>query len=147
MPNFATNAKQFENFYDSDDRPSNEDIDKFGAGLIGFRERSYLSDLNVDSGTQLKFYQGLLKQKGTLNSIQALTTATFSNLGGNLDLYEEWAIRVGEYGALDINQFFEIDDILYSMMSYEKQQLADELYDSGYCPKQVKEVMDEDLFE
>jgi len=109
LPNFATNAKQFENFYDSDDRPSNEDIDKFGAGLIGFRERSYLSDLNVDSGTQLKFYQGLLKQKGTLNSIQALTTATFSNLGGNLDLYEEWAIRVGEYGALDINQFFEID--------------------------------------
>lgn len=38
----------------------------------------------------------------------------------------------------------DIDDILYSMMSYEKQQLADELYDSGYCPKQVKEVMDED---
>lgn len=38
----------------------------------------------------------------------------------------------------------DIDDILYSMMSYEKQQLADELYDDGYCPKQVKEVMDED---
>lgn len=41
----------------------------------------------------------------------------------------------------------EIDDIMYSLSSYEKQQLADELYDSGYCPKQVKEVMDEDLDE
>lgn len=41
----------------------------------------------------------------------------------------------------------DIDDILYSMMSYEKQQLADELYDSGYCPKQVQEVIDEDLDE
>lgn len=41
----------------------------------------------------------------------------------------------------------DIDDILYSMMSYEKQQLADELYDDGYCPKQVKEVIDEDLDE
>ncbi len=39
----------------------------------------------------------------------------------------------------------EIDDILYSLSSYEKQELADELYDDGYCPKQVKQVIDEDL--
>ena len=39
----------------------------------------------------------------------------------------------------------EIDDILYSLSSYEKQELADELYDDGYCPKQVKQVFDEDL--
>ena len=41
----------------------------------------------------------------------------------------------------------EIDDILYSLSSYEKQELADELYDDGYCPKQVKQVIDEDLDE
>lgn len=41
----------------------------------------------------------------------------------------------------------DIDDILYSLMSYEKQELADELYDAGYCPKQVQEVIDEDLDE
>lgn len=41
----------------------------------------------------------------------------------------------------------DIDDILYSMMSYEKQQLADELYEDGYCPKQVQQVIDEDLDE
>lgn len=42
---------------------------------------------------------------------------------------------------------FDIDDILNGMMGYEKQELADELYDSGYCPKQVQEVIDEDLDE
>jgi hypothetical protein len=42
---------------------------------------------------------------------------------------------------------FDIDDILYSLASYEKQELADELYDDGYCPKQVQQVMDEDLDE
>lgn len=31
----------------------------------------------------------------------------------------------------------DIDDILYSLSSYEKQELADELYDDGYCPKQI----------
>lgn len=33
----------------------------------------------------------------------------------------------------------DIDDILYSMSSYEKQELANELYDDGYCPKQLGE--------
>lgn len=32
----------------------------------------------------------------------------------------------------------DIDDILYSMMSYEKQQLADELYEAGYIPKKLE---------
>ena len=29
----------------------------------------------------------------------------------------------------------DIDDILYSMSSYEKQELADELYEDGYIAK------------
>lgn len=29
----------------------------------------------------------------------------------------------------------DIDDILYSMMSYEKQELADALYEAGYVAK------------
>ena len=41
----------------------------------------------------------------------------------------------------------EIDEILWSMSSREKQELADELYDDGYCPKQVKQILDEDLNE
>jgi len=109
LPNFATNAQQFESFYDADERPVSSSLNKFGSGLVGFRARNYLSDLNIDEGTQLKFYQGLLKQKGTKNSIDALTTATFSNMQGALDLYEEWAIRVGEFGALDTNQYFEVN--------------------------------------
>jgi len=32
----------------------------------------------------------------------------------------------------------EIDDIMYSLSSYEKQELADELYEDGYVPKQIK---------
>ena len=32
----------------------------------------------------------------------------------------------------------DIDDILYSLMGYEKQELADELYEDGYVPKQIQ---------
>lgn len=33
----------------------------------------------------------------------------------------------------------DIDDIISGLMSYEKQELADELYDDGYFPKQLGE--------
>jgi hypothetical protein len=39
----------------------------------------------------------------------------------------------------------DIDDILYSMSSYEKQELADELYDNGYCPKQIGAHSDDEV--
>ena len=32
----------------------------------------------------------------------------------------------------------DIDDIISGMLSYEKQELADELYEAGYVPKQLK---------
>lgn len=32
----------------------------------------------------------------------------------------------------------DIDDIVSGMLGYEKQQLADELYESGYVPKQIQ---------
>jgi hypothetical protein len=38
----------------------------------------------------------------------------------------------------------DIDDILYSLAGYEKQELADELYDDGYVPKQMGGVHPDD---
>lgn len=38
----------------------------------------------------------------------------------------------------------EIDEILWSMSSREKQELADELYDDGYVPKQMGGVHPDD---
>ena len=32
----------------------------------------------------------------------------------------------------------DIDDIVSGMLGYEKQELADELYESGYVPKQIQ---------
>ena len=33
---------------------------------------------------------------------------------------------------------FDIDDIVYSLMSWEKQDLIDELYEAGYTPTQLE---------
>lgn len=38
----------------------------------------------------------------------------------------------------------DIDDILYGMSSYEKQELVDDLYDDGYVPKQLDGIHPDD---
>jgi len=106
--NFATNAGQSLNYYDIDNQPINEQLQLFSNGLIGFRNRQYFTNLGIDPTTQSKFYQGLITQKGTANSINALKGAQFNNLNTTVNFYENWAIRVGEYGATDVNQFAEI---------------------------------------
>jgi len=106
--NFATNAGQSLQFYDIDNQPFNETLQSFSNGLIGFRNIQFFSDLGIDTTTQSKFYQGLIKQKGTLNSIVALKGAIFNNINTDINIYENWAIRVGEYGALDDNQYIEL---------------------------------------
>lgn len=39
----------------------------------------------------------------------------------------------------------EIDEILWSMSNREKQELADELYDDGFVPKQMGGVHPDDV--
>jgi sugar lactone lactonase YvrE len=105
--NLATNATDALKFYDINDQPLDEKIQLFSNGLIGFRPRSYFTNLGIDVTTQSKFYQGLIKQKGTVNAITALKGAQFNNLNTDLDFFEIWAVRVGEYGASDINTYYE----------------------------------------
>ena len=43
-----------------------------------------------------------------------------------------------------INVDVDIDDILWDMTNYEKQELADELYDAGFVPKQMGGVREDE---
>lgn len=106
--NLANNAGLPLLFYDIDNQVYDENFQLYSNGLIGFRERSYFSDLGVDVASQVKFYQGLLKQKGTTNALTALKGAIFNNINTNIEVYENWAVRVGEYGALDDSQYIEV---------------------------------------
>jgi len=107
LPTPGTNAQMFTNIYDIDNPPVDEQVQMFSSGLIGFRERPYLTDLGMSIPTQTKFYQGYIKQKGTKNAIDALTKAQFNNINSTISTYEEWAFRVGVYGDVNNNQYRE----------------------------------------
>ena len=107
LPSFGHNAQVFQNIYDVDNPPQDENFQIFSAGLIGFRERPFLSNLGMTIPTQTKFYQGYIKQKGTHNAIESLTKSTFDNVSSTITTYEEWAFQVGQYGDINNNQYTE----------------------------------------
>ena len=108
LPNFATIAAKSQVYYDSYTNFKDADQIKYSHGLIGFKPRQYLADLGLSDTTQIELYKGFIKQKGSANAINQLTNAEFNNLSSAINFYEEWAIRVGEYGALDTNPYVEI---------------------------------------
>lgn len=108
LNNFATNAGMGKDYYDVDQVNIESESDLLGFGLIGFRSRQYLSDLGIDDIGQVKFYQGYIKQKGTLNAVNAIQSVSTSQEQNNIDLNEQWAFRVGAYGSLDTNRFVEL---------------------------------------
>jgi hypothetical protein len=107
LSNFAQNAEKFNAIYRIDNHSSNKTIDSLSQGIIGYRDRSYFQDFELDPTSQAKFYQGFIKQKGTASAITALTKAQFNNITSQIDVHEEWAFRVGEYGALGSDQYVE----------------------------------------
>lgn len=108
LPNFSYNASKYNRFFDVDNPEMLKDFEDFSSAAIGFRPRQYMTDFGLDKTTQVKFYQGFVKEKGTRSAIEAFTAAGSNSVTSDIDLYEEWAFRVGEYGALENNKFVEV---------------------------------------
>lgn len=98
LPNFEYKINQFEDFYSLDIDNFDINQQKAAQHLTGYTPRVYLTNIIVDPIAQYKFYQGFIKEKGTLNAIQKLAKASINNLNGQIVYDEEWAVRVGAYG-------------------------------------------------
>jgi len=108
LPNFSMLAAEGKAYYNDYPSIDSKKQVEFSHGLIGYRPRQYLSDLGLSDTTQIEFYKGYIAQKGSLNAVTQMTSATFNNLSSNISLYEEWAMRVGEYGAISSNPYVEV---------------------------------------
>lgn len=106
--NFAAQAARGIDIYDVDADFYDQNLELYSNHLIGFANRQYFNDFTLETKSQLKFYQGFIKEKGTRNAVQALTKATFNKLTSDVDYSEEWAIRMGTYGAVDNQKIVEL---------------------------------------
>jgi hypothetical protein len=108
MPNWDYKTNQFADFYDLDSDNFDLEQQRLAQHLIGYQKRQYLANIIPDEVSQYKFYQGFIQDKGTLNSLTKLFDALTVSNKDSLEFYEEWAIRLGQYGATS-----SIDEIEY----------------------------------
>lgn len=105
LPNFSN---QLANSYSTDTGNLETDQDLVAYGLIGFRPRQYMSALNLDDVSQVNVYKQFLADKGTIRSVQLIGNAKTSKETSEYDLYENWAILRGTYGATANKNFIEM---------------------------------------
>ena len=110
LPNWTNSATQFTDFYGTDVDNFNSAQQKQAQHLIGYQKRQYLDNILQDSISEFKFYQGMIREKGTQNALNHLFGVLAKDNLESLTFYEEWAVRVGQYGAA--NAFQEIEFIL-----------------------------------
>ena len=99
LPNWSYKASQFQDFYNLDNDNFDTGQQKIAQHLIGYQDRQYLDNIIQDKVSEFQFYQGFIKEKGTQNSLNKLFDVLSSDNKESVSFYEEWAIRVGQYGA------------------------------------------------
>ena len=109
ITNFDYRINQFTDFYDLDSDGFDSEQQRIAQHLIGYQKRDYLQNIIPDEVSQFKFYRGFIADKGTMNALTKLFDALGDANIDNLEFYEEWAIQLGRYGAVDGTQQVEFN--------------------------------------
>jgi len=126
VPNFEKTANDFRKYYNIDQPKNYNTIDPVTGNLvvsgtelaavdvqsisalskhqIGYQNRPYLSNLLLEESTEFQFYQGFIRQKGTLRGFDTiLRNDTIAPIGSNYVYYEEYALRAARFGSTALN--------------------------------------------
>lgn len=108
LPNSSNASDQLAQAYSVYDASLQTDVDLFSFGLIGFRPRQYMRDLNLDDISQVNLYQQFLGSKGTIGALEIFQFADLRKEIAQYDVYEYWAMQRANYGATANRNYFEL---------------------------------------
>jgi len=104
LPNGSTRSYESTLFYDTNKANLDYDSDLLSWSLIGYRPRDYLALADLTDITQINVYKNMIKEKGTRVAANAFKGLTLPQGGIDYDIYDNWAIKTGEFGGvLDSN--------------------------------------------
>lgn len=98
LPNFEKLVNDFTKYYSDECPQTSPEICKLSGHLIGFQTRDWLRNLILNDASQMDFYRGYIREKGTKQVFEKVLRTSKSYQTDNYRVLEEWAIRVGEYG-------------------------------------------------
>jgi YHYH protein/Concanavalin A-like lectin/glucanases superfamily len=108
MPNIGAKALDLEHAYDPHYHNSIPDMVRLRCDALGYVERSWLSNLGLDLINQVEFYRGWIKQKGTPQALRNFTSAGTADLLADYTITEEYAVKMGDYGATGRTGYVEV---------------------------------------
>ncbi len=101
VANFDYKINQIEDFYNVNSEGIGEEQRALARHSIGYQNRDYLQDLAEDSITQFQIYQGFIREKGTKGAIVKVFDKLSRVVESSVELNEEWAFRIGQFGGID----------------------------------------------
>jgi hypothetical protein len=108
IPNYDTRAEDIRKFYDPYAFGASSEAFKHARHLVGYRKKAHMQDMLLDDRSQFNFFRGFLQEKGTTASFDRLLRSTYvRNSQSDFQVLEEWALKVGEYGAKDTRSSLE----------------------------------------
>ncbi len=105
LPNPSTRSYESLLYYDIHNTNLENDADLLSFSLIGYRPRDYLAVANLDDVTQVNVFINMIESMGTLGGANQLKNITVPQGQLGYDIYENWAIKTGEFGGV-LNQNF-----------------------------------------
>lgn len=109
LPNSATRSFESTLYYNCNTANLEQDADLLSFSLIGYRPRDYLALADLTDITQINVYKNMIKNKGTTNAVTAFDGANLPQGGIEYDVYENWAIKSGDYGGVLSQNFVEFN--------------------------------------
>lgn len=138
--NFEKAADDFRRLFDIESIENNQLKERARANF-GFSEKPYLSNLLMTPTNQFEFHQGMIQQKGTRSAMQKLFRSEFVRHNEGLNVLEEWAFRVGEYGASEIKPSM---DFLIKQSDFKNNPQLYQFNGSGQGGWDLRLAWDED---
>ena len=122
LPNFELLVDSIRAYHD----PSYVTVDptktELARALVGFDTDSSLSNIMLSDPAQFEFYKGIIRNKGTANSISSILRSDIVNTNKDIEINEEWAIKRGEFGDVFNHQSMDLN-IRHSDFLTDNQQI------------------------
>lgn len=108
LPNFENIVQSISDYHNTEIDIDRVNIEETARHLIGFENKEYLENLNLSGDVQFQFYQGMILQKGTIESINKLLRSKFVTQDQEIITHEEWAVKMADFGSFCSDQKFDI---------------------------------------
>lgn len=108
ITNLENNTSSIRDYHNSESVLDRSGITNAARHMIGYDSKDYLTTLGLGDNAQYEFYRGMIQEKGTVTSSDKILRALDTDASENITINEEWAVKVGDFGATNNTQRFDI---------------------------------------